>query len=363
MRAWWTSGASKLPQRTCKHLAAMPWCGPPSGLPATAAAPRGPAPGEVLLLTWAGPGKGGVWATILDKSPTGGTIPLIDEAVQAARTAEALAARALPRTLPPAAHGIADRAARLWNVEGLTTLDGASIGLAMALAAASLLLDTPVPARWAASATVDAAGRIGPVDGLPEKLAAVWEGCPTVTRILVARAQRDEVANAGPWGDDPNVTIVGVDTLEEAFAEVFGDVDARARARLDADPRAAARHLWDRTLGRKDSRWRQVAETALYLRRHDDLDAHRLTIVERIARRHAGERDVLLPWIERAQVPHREPWLKLVAHAVQSAADAGEDDALREYLRRAEAELRPLTERSPAEIELAGACGRGWARR
>jgi hypothetical protein len=362
MRDYWTQGRTQLAARVVSARKELPWCGPPPD-DARERPGRAPSPGEVLLLTCVeADRRGSVWRTSRHDTDGVRRVPLIGSAELAFRASTKLAADHLPRTLPAPAVDVLAQAWPVFGTADQVVVDGASVGLALALARASTRLEVPVPASVATSAAIGADNALAPVDGLLLKLAAVYQGCPAVTRVIVAACQLDDArAIEGPWTGDPNFEIVGAGDLTEAFRLVWGDVDALCRARLDADPRAAERELWGRVIGRVSSRWPQVAETASYLSKLDSTDHFRLDVVEKVARRHAGRTDVLLPWVNRSELSHREPWLKVVAHVVQSAADAGDDDALREYLRLAERELRPLGERSPAEIELVGACGRGWA--
>ena len=76
-------------------------------------------------------------------------------------------------------------------------IDGPSFGLALTLSLASIVFDCALPGDIVASATVDAAGNVGPVGGLDRKIAGLQRMAPRVTRLIVAASQRDEAEAAG----------------------------------------------------------------------------------------------------------------------------------------------------------------------
>ena len=66
-------------------------------------------------------------------------------------------------------------------------IDGPSFGLALVLSLASIVFDAILPGDVVASATVDAAGNVGPVGGLEQKVGGLQRLAPRVTRLIVAQ--------------------------------------------------------------------------------------------------------------------------------------------------------------------------------
>lgn len=333
-----------------------PWCWPtdPSDVQRAVSlglvAPAAPPPGEALVVTLEPPV---IWRV---RTESEGARPLTGTATQAATLAPQVAARALP-TPRRRAMGEAQRL-HLHDLIAAGPLpevvDGPSLGLAMAIAQASLFLEVPIPTDLLALGVIDAHGGVRPVDGVPEKLAWVRGGAPAIRRLVVARGTPVP----------PGWAVLEVDTVAEAVAQVFPP----AALGLPDDPderRALARLLrqkaWIGRHGLLD--WPTVARMAETLR--DVLpegDSRReAEVAAAIARRHHG-RVAPLPW----PVPPW-PWLgqpatrvRAVAQVVQSWTD-GASSPLPGQLAEAERSLRTRDDRSAEDAELLGALGRAWA--
>jgi tetratricopeptide (TPR) repeat protein len=255
-----------------------------------------------------------------------------------------------------------------------TALDGASFGLSLALATASHLLDLPMQSTLVASAALHLDGSLGTVDGIARKVRLVMEHAPGITTFLVAAGQEHEAERAraqllGELGLDTAsswLRIVPVTTFAEAFAHAFPDALDALRARF-RDPAVAERiaaelhrlALFDTPLVLG---WRAVVTCAIALARavQRPETRARLDTVRRIAERHAGEGQ-LMPWPDDAELRTlpRALRLRLLAHVVQSAADAGVD--AHAHARRALRLVRPPLERAAEDAVLLGAAGRALA--
>ena len=144
---------------------------------------------------------------------------------------------AVPRGLPVLWNSMHDATARLPDITYLASvrsapgvpdlrypIDGPSFGLAFCLSLASIVLDCPLPGDLVASAAVDAAGNVGPVGGLEQKVAGLIRMAPHVTRLIVAAPQRLEAeAHAGT-----HLRVVPVshaaEAIDVAFAERLSDL-------------------------------------------------------------------------------------------------------------------------------------------
>ncbi len=296
-----------------------------------------------------------------------------------AERAWARAGRALARALPVAWRSLRDAVQAMPRATYLgqsvaphqaerpePLLDGASFGLAFAMALTSRVTGRALAGDWAASACVDEEGCLGPVDGLEQKLQVVTTQAPQVARFLVAESQRDE---AEALSEGRGLQVVGVATLAQALVELAPDLEqwmvdvARPESRRE---RVEAIHRL--ALGGRAAlvEWAPVGRAAArMLAAWSDLTpelAAMLRFAESVAARHQGlRRPQPLPTqavLATLPQPHRT---RTVAHAVQNAADAGCDDldAL-EALARAYAP-EALADCFPAQLELRGALARLWA--
>ncbi len=295
-----------------------------------------------------------------------------------ARQAWASAATALTRSVPvlwsptdhlsrdlPTAHRVA-----LEPLPGLAAadeqmLDGDSFGLSFVLAMASWSFAAASPRDLLASATVDAAGRTGAVDGLADKLRAVAKYVHGPVRLLVSSRQRDGLDDTSHLG----VTVIRVDSAAQAVQIAFPDLDRRLAA-AGSDSRVRSQRvqsLFRVALGPRNANidWTPIARAAhLALETWPGLTADertRLSLSWAFARRHQSFRDAIdVPdgaWIESHPPPVRQ---HLVAQLTQHAADgAVEDRHAVEAL--ASSCVETISESFPAQLRLHGALGRLWA--
>jgi hypothetical protein len=255
-----------------------------------------------------------------------------------------------------------------------TALDGESYGLSIALATASFELALPTVNGLVASAALRSDGSLVAVDAIGRKVQLVLEEAPGVTRMLVATGQEAEAIEArdealqklGIPATESWLDIVPVGTFQEAFAIAFpGALDAlKIRWREPANAARLAKELYrtaiygtPMVLG-----WSAVATcaSALSTMVEDPEMRAKLEAVRLIAARHAGAGE-LMAWPDEAElaaVP-RSLRLRLLAHVVQSAADAGTKAIT--HATRALSLVHPKLERAPEDAVLLGAVGRAMA--
>lgn len=364
LRAWWEGGPSPMPPKTLRKWTSRPWFRPegasrPEAPPAVAATP-----GETLLLG-VRDGQGELHLLVWDATAPQGR--LRGEAEAALRAAHARATWYAPLLLQ---HGHAPAQPHIdWfptREQPPSYLDGASYGLAFALALASLASRTPLPTDLVATACLAPGDRLLRVEGLAAKLEALHRGAPGVRRVLVAEQQADEAA---PLGARFGFEILPVATLAAAFREALPDHEPRLADALaqHEEHREAFQALERVTLGAAGGQrvlpWENIAKTlaALTASLPADLRA-RAEFARRVAARHHGARDVHLAWTSRADWPHRQVWLARLRQVVQAATDDAGDDALTaRYADDAWAEVGPAGERDLETLRLAGAIGRAWA--
>ncbi len=127
----------------------------------------------------------------------------------------------------PATATLADRRLALGGqAAGSWVADGGSIGAAAAVLLLSAWTGAEVPGGVAVTGGVDRQGKILPVGGLAEKVAAVLRERPQVRLVLVPE---------GHDHDDDRVRAVG--SVEELLAAVFGEeaLEARAHEAVDVE--------------------------------------------------------------------------------------------------------------------------------
>lgn len=347
---------------------ATPWCWPRDPrLAATASGvcpdgARDIAPGEVLLVSIsAGAAREALWSLAWRASERG--VPFGEDARACVRLAAAVAAREVPHlhTLrelerrPELATQVFKRGDGADHV-----LVDRSYGLAMTLAAASILMERPVPARVAALAALREDGATGSVQGLERKLSLLAEAALGVSLVLVASAQRDEAERLRAALGAP-FEVVGVAYARDAIAAVFPDAAEGPPATWTRA--GAARRAMDLFAlcagGREVARWSAVALAARWIAASIDAGsphAPRAHLARLIAERHANGRDFSISWDAFVRGSNAR---ERAAHAVQAAADAGLDE-LDDYLARAQA----LLSDDPGEVDalkLQGAIGRALA--
>ncbi len=284
---------------------------------------------------------------------------------------------AVPRGLPVLWTSMHDATARLPDITCLASIrsdlgvpdlrhpiDGPSFGLAFCLSLSSTVLDCALPGDIVASAAVDAAGVVGPVGGLPEKVAGLVRMAPHITRLMVAASQREEAAaHAGG-----RLQVVPVTHASEAIEFAFGDrlSTLLVAAGRDPDRREQLTESFFRlALIGSDALvdWGPVARGASDALRHwTDLPPearHRLTFAHAVAARHhvnGGTLDEIPEqWI--ASLP-RMVRVQVVAHVVQQSADTGTPaPSLVESL-AARSTDTDIAESSVPELRLRGALAR-----
>lgn len=246
---------------------------------------------------------------------------------------------------------------RVWDLSGAQQVEGASLGLPTALAAASWLLELPVPATVAASARVAPDGRLLPVEGLQEKLALLRAWAPQVERLLVAQGQ------VVPGQSGP-IKVTRVRDLGEALVATWPHLDSGGLEELllaAEDGRALARRLFALTVRGSPQvlAWDLVRRLAERLRpRVEGEAAWQAAVVEAIAARHDADNGVPLPLPDLSGLP----WglrLDLRAQEVQHLADQAAADWVG-VARSAEEEARAASGLEGA-ARLHGALGRLYA--
>lgn len=251
-----------------------------------------------------------------------------------------------------------------------STLHGASYGLALTLASASLLLNRPLPTDLIALACVRSDGQLMEVEGLNAKLAVIVEWALGARRVMVAASQQEE---ASALLREANSDIA-VETPASAGAAILAAFPNAVRIAgetwTDAeDAEAAVMTLYMQALrkGVPLVGWSGVAETAKLLaaRFGNELEEPwRVHFVRSVALRHDSGRapEVRIePWPDSWLLKRPRPErLQLLAHLVQSHSDAA-STTLDSILHQARSHLSPPHERHQEDIELLGALGRGHA--
>jgi tetratricopeptide (TPR) repeat protein len=343
---------------------------------------RGPQPGETLLVSVTDDGRAALW---LIASGEGAQADVLSSAARVALTAEVSALLELARGLALSSVPVLDKVrlvpppwcwsiSRVWKMgsKPVDSLDGASFGLAMVLACASSLLDVPLRTDTCALAAIDAGGGLHAVDALAEKLAIVSGVALGVSRVLVHPEDVDE-AQRVVAGEGLGLDIVPARTITDAFHQAFDDIAGRFD-RLWSRPErriASAESVFQMALRGENRllRWDGVAAAAGRLAAvldpndPDEADARwKAATAELVARRHRFDPEVLIPWPDDDRLGRlpRPTRLKVIAHAVQSAAD-GPTGYERRYVARAEPFLTRGLEAHPGDVEVMGAIGRALA--
>lgn len=285
------------------------------------------------------------------------------------------AATALPRSLPFLWRPVQTAYAATRCIRHLGTLCftrqigvrprelcGRSFGLSFVLAMASHILGQPLPDDVAASAAVDADGRSGPVDGLPQKIAAVEAYAPRVRRFFVHASQVTEAEAA-----TDRLRIIPVSSAAQAVDDLLGEALRSFVVRVGDEPEQRAEMVESffrlTMLGRGAAiDWSPVergARAALQSWRDlDSSDRWKLGVAEAVAARHErnhGEFPLPDPsTLGRLARPLR---LAVVTHLVQQGADTGTPPAsvARQY---AHSEIVPIEECFLPQLKLLGALAR-----
>lgn len=375
------------------------WCWPADpGLAAAArqhgfAPPERPLAGQSLLLSWRPGGQISLWRLAASEAAEGAggaqchSAVLVDDAARTLELAEKLAARDLPLApvLPdrpllsslaePADWRVQFLARHPWGGPGVEhVLDRSSFGLAMLLAAASRLLDTPLPGDLCALASLRPDGSLDCVGELEAKLAALVAWAPGIRRVLVQKAQQEEACGTLERLGARDVQVLAVADLRGALPRAFPDLPQTiARHWPDAAATCRAAHqLFQGVVVRRSHvllDHRGVAATAAELlgrlAAEEGSEAAaargRAAFARDVARRHLGD-EALLSWPEDAWLHSfpRPVRLSILAHVVQSAADSDQGRE-RDYAERALRWVAPPGEEHLQDLMLLGAVGRALA--
>ncbi|MBO6940932.1 MAG: hypothetical protein JJ863_38510 [Deltaproteobacteria bacterium] len=294
--------------------------------------------------------------------------PVATEAVEVARSviARDVAALARPERLQAGGRWCAELLGRFGSGQD-ETIEGRSLGVAAAIAHVSLLSDEPGPTDVLASATLDGEGRVGAVEGLRAKLEVIRDWAPGVRRFLVAEPQVSEAKRLASAVGLPDLELIPVSHIDEVVSHAFPTLFADLRTRWQANPSEAdraARGLFELALGNTHllQDWEGFALTARAVASAArDPEARRLgDLAATIAERHIGRAKPIAlgeDWWRERRRPVR---MRLLAHSVQAAADAVEDD-WRAVADQARAELLEPLDQSRGDFMLLGALGRAHA--
>jgi hypothetical protein len=245
------------------------------------------------------------------------------------------------------------------------SLDGPSYGLSMLLAVASLLLDEPLPVDIVASATVDATGGLGPVEGIEDKLFILAGSGLGLKRLLVAQPQVAKAKELLAELGSP-LEVQGARSASEVFQELFGASYQSLSERLNQpeQTRQAARKLFHLALEARSPilDWEAVERGAAKVL--DKLTPDTPAFMEaqtarQVARRH-NHKSAPLDWpadmlLSQLPRPIRD---KLIAQVVQAANDEGEQ-RIEEIVERARASLpSSVVDCYEPQLIMRGAIGR-----
>lgn len=347
-----------------------PWCWPAEGVlleraEAVAEAPPSPMPGEVLLVSARTrpdssrtPQTGAVHAALMTSS-SGGEARL-DFDTRALR--RALAKRAeglgaslsrLPFSLPPC------HLVQLSSEPEAQVLSGGSFGLAFVLSAVSWQVQLPVPASVAATAVVLEGDRLGPVEGLEAKLAALAAHAPGVRQVWVCA---DQLAEArGLVERLPGLEVRGASTAGEVV-EALWPKDSEAAMlppeelsrRIDEIYRASVS-------GQLSADWPKLARLLERAAESDELEPRARSVAKytaAIAHRHAG-RTAPLPALEGLAGLPRPSRLLDAAQRLQQALDGGEGrEGFEALLRQVRRQVAAPLERHREDLIVLAMLGR-----
>ncbi len=247
-------------------------------------------------------------------------------------------------------------------------LDGASFGLAFVFIQAARVLEREPDPYFAPAAQVDPTGLLKPVAGLAEKAAALAKLGHEPDCLLVARGQKDGVAEAEALG----FAVERHDTAATAIAQAFPNYfESLAQVQDPKELRSLVRSLFYLAVGQRRALvdWTPVSATAAALSelpsvRDDANNRARVAYARAFSLRRQGQHgpcelpdEALLKTLRLA-----ERW-KLYAQLLQHAADTGSPDPDR-MLELVESAF-PASEMDWLEehVEMAGARARLWAAR
>jgi ATP-dependent Lon protease len=108
---------------------------------------------------------------------------------------------------------------------GATRKDGPSAGIAMIAALSSLLRGLSTPPDLAMTGEITLRGRVLPVGGIKEKILAAKRA--GISRVLIPAENEKDLAEI-PEGRLAGLSVVPVETIDEALRHVFGDAEVAA---------------------------------------------------------------------------------------------------------------------------------------
>ena len=233
---------------------------------------------------------GVVWKWPFEPGP--GATALGPAAVRALEDAERVARHVVPVT-PPRVLGPGMARTKMTSEDvvsgasAVSVLDGASFGLAFALASIAKRLGLPVPADVVATGDLTPDGQVHPVH-LGLKLAAARR-CPGVTRILLPKANEEEARAM-----NSALAVHGVRTIAEAVRACWGDAFQPAlEDHLSRHAASAADRLFELVLGTPTTflPWSQIehAAHAVAAAQEGGDSTWQMEVVTAIAGRHAGK--------------------------------------------------------------------------
>lgn len=294
--------------------------------------------GDVLLSACQRARKGSLWWLSTRPDVDRAAVAMLPTAAKAWDDAAAAVERTLPVLVHPAPALVDARVSRTFGDAQTTPIDGASYGLSMALAIASVRLGLPAPLSLAASATVDRDGTLGPVDGLTAKLAAIERDADPVTTFVVAASQAEALREIAS-----RVRVVGCEHLADVIELAWPDLTERTIDQIDDLPAAARRLLHLVLEGHYTTKtWRPVARCAVMLADRvdatDETTRGLLHYAASFSFRHAGAHPEARVWldrvdrdaVDRAVAPawRRSIAAQLVQHAADTAASDDEQRAV-----------------------------------
>jgi hypothetical protein len=231
--------------------------------------------------------------------------------------------------------------------------------LAELVAGVAALLDVEPATDVLLVGRVSARGTFEPDPAVESRLTA--EAVGSVRLVLSERS-------SSPLLDVTGASVFAVGTVAEAVAvalplrETLAAGDWLSPASADAVGRRLAQEVLLNQAPRLVTWSRMAALAAGILARRPSPDvAERVAIARDIARRHAGDAVVIeFPSTAELRSWPRPLRLELLAHIVQSAADAS-DASVPRFVRRAREWLAPPGERHAEDLKVLGACGRALA--
>jgi ATP-dependent Lon protease len=108
---------------------------------------------------------------------------------------------------------------------GATRKDGPSAGIAMIAALSSLLRGLSTPPDLAMTGEITLRGRVLPVGGIKEKILAAKRA--GISRVLIPAENEKDLAEI-PEGRLAGLSVVPIETIDEALRHVFGDAEVAA---------------------------------------------------------------------------------------------------------------------------------------